>query len=118
MSADGLPHQRTVILIRGLHLPVSRGILNAADVPEEEHGPGGRAVIRVRKDLVPHDVNRIAAALYQRRESVEQRAELRAKVVLGALEICIGNVRRQSLPCRQHPRKLKEGLRGGSRLIV
>src|SRR5262249_18029192 len=111
MGADGLPHQRPVVLIGGLHFPVASSVLYAADVPEQQHGPRGWPELLVRQDLGANDVDRIRAPCRGGGKSIEKRAEAGAEAGAGALEVRVGEIdcqrcfRRQ---CLRQPKKRLE----------
>src|SRR5258706_6083359 len=77
MSANRIPHQRPVILIGGLHDPITGDVLNSTDIPKQQNDLRCGTERGIRHNLITYYAHGILAAGFQGSESVEEGVKIR-----------------------------------------
>src|SRR3979409_375514 len=87
MSANRIPHQRPVILIRGLHDPITADVLNSTDIPKQKNDLRCGTERGIRHNLITYCAHGILIAGFQGGESVEEGVKIRRELRMRAFEI-------------------------------
>src|SRR6266851_4682943 len=87
MSANRIPHQRPVILIGGLHDPITADVLNSTDIPKQQNDLRRGTERGIRHNLITYCTRGIVTAGFQGNETLKKSVEIRRELRMCQLDV-------------------------------